>query len=449
MKQKNVWLAISVIFAVLVIIAGLYFATDLFKSPEQLFYKHLTETSKMLGMENYDEVMKQLQQQQQAVAEVEGEISAKITSNDEDVKEVADILGKGKIKYNVKTVGPEQKGQTDVTLNYNQKDIVTLNFRKEKEQYGIKVAEAYDKYVSIENNNLKALFQKLGVDASKVPNKIETIDYKELWNIDKETRNHIKDTYTKIVQETIPSECYTIEQDTSVSDSTTKIYKLTITQEQLKNTAIKLFETLKTDDITLELIINKYNIMMAPYAMMGMQTNEAQITKDDLKDEIEKSIQQLTKESASNVPALIITVHAAKSGESRIEISMLENNKEVVKFDVRTINKQENKEIRINCLIEDTEINMTMINTDKNISASIELKADETTIELNMTAELKTAQNVTVESFTKENSVKLNDMTTQEMNTLVQTIYTNVMKVLPQKMQLLGINMMGPNLPTI
>lgn len=448
MKQKNVWLAISVIFAVLVIVAGLYFATDLFKSPEQLFYKHLTETSKMLGMKNYDEVMKQLQQQEQA-AEVEGEISAKITSNDEDVKEVADILGKGKIKYNVKTVGPEQKEQTDVTLNYNQKDIVTLNFRKEKEQYGIKVAEAYDKYVSVENNNLKALFQKLGVDASKVPNKIETVDYKELWNIDKETRNHIKDTYTKIIQETIPSECYTIEQDTSVSDFTTKLYKLTITQEQLKNTVIKVFETLKTDDITLDLIISKYNTMIAPYAMMGMQTDEVQITKDDLKDEIEKSIQQLTKESASNVPALIITVHAAKNGESRIEVSMLENNKDVVKFDFRTINKQDNKEMRINCSVEDTNINMTMIYTDKNISASMKVTAEETTVELNMTAKLKTTQNVAVESFTKENSVKLNDMTTQEINTLVQTVYTNVMKVLPQKMQLLGINTMGPTLPTM
>ncbi len=449
MKQKNVWLAISIIFAVLVILAGLYFATDLFKSPEQLFYSKLAESRKMLGMTNYDETIKQLQQVEQASTEVAGEITAKITSNEEDAKQIADVLAKGKIKYNVKTVGPEQKEQTDITLNYNQKDIVTCNFRKEKEQYGIKIAEAYDKYISVENNNLKALFQKLGMDASQIPNRIETIDYKELFSIDKEMRNHIKDTYTRILQETIPSECYTIEQDTSASDSATKLYKLTITEEQLKNTIIKILETLKTDDMTLDLIINKYSAIMAPYTMMGMPTNELQITKADLIDALEDELQELRQENVSNTPALMITVHEAKNGLSNIEVSMLNDNKEMMKFDIRSENTQDNKKITMKCSSEGTEVSIAMTYTDKNAVAEVKIKSDETIIELKMTAELKNAQNVTVEGFTQENSVKLNDMTRQEINTLTQTIYTNVIKVLPQKMQLLGINTMGPTLPTM
>ena len=188
---------------------------------------------------------------------------------------------------------------------------------------------------------------------------------------------------------------------------------------------------------------------MAPYTMMGMPTNELQITKADLIDALEDELQELRQENVSNTPALMITVHEAKNGLSNIEVSMLNDNKEMMKFDIRSENTQDNKKITMKCSSEGTEVSIAMTYTDKNAVAEVKIKSDETIIELKMTAELKNAQNVTVEGFTQENSVKLNDMTRQEINTLTQTIYTNVIKVLPQKMQLLGINTMGPTLPTM
>lgn len=453
MKQKNVWLVISIIFAIAVIIGGLYFATDLFKSPEQLFYKHIMASANLFGDESYEDVMKEVQRQSDAVVEVAGEITAKITSDDEDLKEVADVLNKGKISYNYKTVGAEKKLQSDITLNYNQKDIVTLNLRRNKEQYGVKIAEAYDKYVSVENNNLKALFTKLGVDATNIPNRIETLDYKEFLNIDKETLNHIKETYSKIITENIPSECYTIEKNTEVevegTTFTTNAYKLNLTQTELVNVLTKVYETLKNDDVTLNLIINKYNMIMEPYKMMGASISEAEITKADLVETLQEKIEALTAANASEKETFEIVVYSTKDGRTKIVIKAKNGDEDIMTYEIDALNINNRKTMIVKLTAEDTQIEFSIIGEDKKAELSITIESEGTTVNVALTEEVKATDNVVVEDFTTENSVKLNDMTQQEMNVLAQTIYTNVMKALPQKMELLGISTTGPTLPSI
>ena len=119
--------------------------------------------------------------------------------------------------------------QNDVTLNYNGKDIITLNILRNKDQYGLKIEEAYDKYVSVENNNLKALFQKIGMDTTNIPDRIEMVDYYDLLNIDKDTLNHIEKTYSDIIKQNIPEESYSVEKDVTVkidgADVKTNAYK--------------------------------------------------------------------------------------------------------------------------------------------------------------------------------------------------------------------------------
>ena len=237
MKKKIIWSIVAIIIIIAALMGILYYTTDLFKSPEQLFYKHLADDINLLGKTTYTDVMKELiKTQAESSSENAGEITAKVTTTDTQAQEVATVLEKGKITYNMKTVGAEKKMQGDITLNYDGKDITTVNLLQNKEQYGIKVAEAYDKYVSVENNNLKALFQKLGVDATNIPNKIEMVDYYELLNIDEQTVKHIEETYTEVIKQNIPAESYSVEKNVTVKidgeDVTTNAYKLTLTEEQ-------------------------------------------------------------------------------------------------------------------------------------------------------------------------------------------------------------------------
>lgn len=469
MKKKIIWGIIAVLIIVAALMGILYYTTDLFKSPEQLFYKHLADDVNFLGKTTYADVMKELKKEAEASSKNAGEITAKVTTTDTQTQEIATVLEKGKITYDMKTVGNEKKMQGDITLNYDGKDIVTVNVLQNKEQYGIKVAEAYDKYVSVENNNLKALFQKLGVDTTDIPDKIEMVDYYELLNIDEETLKHIEDTYTGVIKQNIPVESYSVEKNVTVKidgeDVTTNAYKLTLTEEQTKVILEKVLETLKADDTTLNLIIEKYNMIAEPYKAMRA-TMSTEVTKDSLVKAIEDELQDLNDTTTNSGNVLEVIVYGTKNSKAKIAMNVVENETNIAKLEMDMTKNNKDKKAIMTCSAEDTTITMIASESEEktglvltasendnivmefvivaqgnNTEATMKVTSDGTTAEINMKNELKSTENVTVEDFTVENSVKLNDMTQDEISTLVQTIYTNVTKVLPEKAQLLGINL--------
>lgn len=470
MKKKIIWSIVAIIIIIAALMGILYYTTDLFKSPEQLFYKHLADDINLLGKTTYTDVMKELiKTQAESSSENAGEITAKVTTTDTQAQEVATVLEKGKITYNMKTVGAEKKMQGDITLNYDGKDITTVNLLQNKEQYGIKVAEAYDKYVSVENNNLKALFQKLGVDATNIPNKIEMVDYYELLNIDEQTVKHIEETYTEVIKQNIPAESYSVEKNVTVKidgeDVTTNAYKLTLTEEQTKIILKKVLETLKSDDTILNLIVDKYNMIAEPYKAMGA-TMSTEVTKDSLVKAIEDELQNLNNTTTNSGNVLEVIVYGTKNSKAKIIINVVENETNAAKLEMDMTKDNKDKKAIMTCSAEDTKITMIaseskektglVLTASKNDNMVIEfviaaqgnntettmkVTSEGTTVEINIKDELKSTENIVVEDFTTENSVKLNDMTQAEINTLVQTIYTNVTKVLPEKAQLLGINL--------
>lgn len=443
MKKKIIWTVIAVLIIIVALIGILYYTTDLFKSPEQLFYKHFADSSNLLGKANYEDLIAEVKEQSEASVEVAGEITAKVTSDDEDTQEIATVLEKGKITYNIKTVGSEQKMQNDVTLNYNGKDIITLNILRNKDQYGLKIEEAYDKYVSVENNNLKALFQKIGMDTTNIPDRIEMVDYYDLLNIDKDTLNHIEKTYSDIIKQNIPEESYSVEKDVTVkidgADVKTNAYKLTLTEEQLKNVLVKVLETLKEDDTTLDLIVSKVNQIMEPYETMGVSMQSEKITKETLIEGIEDVLNELNQTSVTTDKALEVVVYATKDGKTKFEIIAEESSSEAIKMEIDMLKLDNDKKMVIACSYEDSIINMEMLYNDTKAEVTTKIESDGTTVQVSAKQDVKATENVTVEDFTNDNSVKLNDMTEAELENLVQTIYTNVIKALPEKMQLLGI----------
>jgi len=272
MKKKSIFIVLAIIIIAIALLGILYYATDLFKSPKQLFGKYFVSNFELLGENSYEEALKQAKEQSEKNMEVEGEITAKFISDDEDIAQLSQILEKGKIKYNSKTIGKEHKAQNSITLNYNNTDIITLDLLQNNEQYGIKIKEAYDKFISVENNNLKALFEKLGVSSTDIPNKIETIDYYELLKIDDSTLKHINNTYSKVLDENIPEDSYSKEENVTTNINSTEVitnaYKLVLTEQQVSNIMTKVLETLKSDDITLNLIVQLKLMQMINYIFL-------------------------------------------------------------------------------------------------------------------------------------------------------------------------------------
>lgn len=453
MNKKIIWTVIALLIIAASTMGILYFTTDLFKSPEQLFYRHLSKSSGLLGATSYTDVLEEIQKQQEKTLEVAGEITAKITTEDESVKDIAQAIEKGKITYNMKNLGKEQQMQGDFTLNYNNKDVITLNVLTNKEQTGIKIADLYDKYISIENNNIKALYTKLGLDAENIPDKIETINNSSLSETDKTAIKHIEQTYMSIIKETIPQESYSVQRNVTTKinnqEIKTNAYQLSLTQEQVKTLWIKLLEKLKTDDVTLDFIVNNYNKMIESYTIMGMK-DEDNINKEKLIKTIDEQLEELNDIKANKEESIKITVYGAQDGVAKIEIEAKEDKKEIAKCEINLLKTEEVEEIAINASSEEEKINIKVSgNKDNKIDTLIELELSGTTIAINVNQEVKNTQEVTVDAFTEENSVKLNDMEQKDIEKLSETITTNLMKILPQKAQLLGIDIGSLFQPTV
>ncbi len=437
MKKKIIWTIIAVIIIIAAALGIVYYTTDAFKTSQQLFYRHFESESKLVKNIGYEDLLKNLKEQQEKNVETSGEITANITSTDSEMQQIGDALKKGKIKYDAKSIGKENKKQIDMTLEYDSKDVLSLNILQNKDQYGIRVKDLYDKFVSVENNNLKALAKTLGVDESTIPDKIDMIDYYELLNIDNDTLKHIKDTYYGIIKDNIPEECYNVEKDVSVeingSQSQANAYKLTLTEEQLKNVMVRFFETLKSDDKTLDLIVSKYNSIPEIY-----REDSDNLTKETIVENLTEELEYLNELEATSDEILNITVYDTNENMARIEVK---TNKESFNFDMF---KEADGKNGITMLYSDDSQNQLEVKgtfDESDAKALVRIESEGTNVEIGITENVKSGDDITVEDFSESNSVKINDMSEEEIGKLVQTIYTNIEKVLPEKMQMLGINL--------
>lgn len=432
MKKKIILIVVAVIIIIAAMLGILYLTTDLFKTPEQLFYKHFAQNSNLLGNTSYTQAVEEMKKNQESSYSVSGDITMKLETSDTDSEEVTKALEKTKINYAIKNVGAEQKTQTNMTFRYDNQDILAIDFLKNKEQYGIKIADAYEKYISVENNNLKEMFTKLGMDATDVPDKIELLDVYEFLKVDKNTLKHINDRYMKVLKENIPAECYQVEKNVTILADSKEIsanaYQLVLSEEQVKNAAIALLESLKEDETTLNLIVEKYN-------KAAQISEEEQISKDDLIKEVEDSLAEVKDLTTFSESSLKIITYTTKEEMVRYEVGV-----DNVKM-IMDMSKQEKNQVIDFVVVdeEDTaEIKMNF-NTENKVD-TYTINSNGEKIEIIVTKDVQKSDDIKIEDFTADNSVKLNDMSSQELTSLIQTISNNVMKVLPQKMQLLGIS---------
>ena len=205
----------------------------------------------------------------------------------------------------------------------------------------------YDKYIYVENNNLQALAKRFGINSSSIPNKIEKIDTYDLLYISKDTRKKIKDTYYNLINSKLDDSKFTTNKnvETSVNGETVKTnsYSLELTQKETYEILISVLETLKNDDTSLDLIIEKaeksnfkdsfeksmnYNSNYSN--LFGTSTNTPKITfdKDYLKQKIQNLIDELNDELeyCEDSNKVKLTVYSYKGNTVKFEINMINSN---------------------------------------------------------------------------------------------------------------------------
>ena len=219
--------------------AVLYFATDTFKSEQEMFYKYASQINlkEFIDLESYNAYSNRLKTEGHAS---EGEFSIELAQAEEAISET--------IKYNGYTDPVNKTANYDISINKDNETLLAMNYLNTQDFYGLQFKDVINQYIVFENNNLKELASKMGVqDTSEIPDKIEIPES----NINYEELNTILNTYLNIAMKEIPEDNYSKikKQEISLGDEKVEAdgYQVKLKVENVQKILVKVLENLRDD----------------------------------------------------------------------------------------------------------------------------------------------------------------------------------------------------------
>ncbi len=466
-RNKIIFIILGIVLVLVLLIGGIfaYTTTDLLKSNQTLFFKYLGKTLENLkGEENAT-----IAQIQQLKGEMPYTVEGNLSIETDGLGENTDILNAMKMKVESKVNKQEEETYTKASLLYKEQDLFTLEYAKSNAIYALKSDEIVTAFLGIEEENVNVLLQKLGVEnTSALPNKIQPIDAKEFFSITEEEKQHICNTYYATFLQNVSEDKFSKDRDATIRKAGVMYhataYRLMLNAEELKNLEIKLLEELQQDSITL-------NFLTAKAKLLGLGEQYTQV--NNLTKEIQKEINQIQQETYPSEEGISITIYVDKGKVITTEI-LLRNERKYTLYG----EKQEDSITRY-LLIENLsttaeygriEIQQTQSQKDAEVTNHVLLNIDEKmTIEINGNENgslgeqfLDTNWEVTFTQEETSNTIRyeqeinfveeledmlkvdrtncaiLNDYTTDQIQSLMQSIIQRIVVVLEQKKQIVG-----------
>ena len=461
MKNKKVLIILIVVFVVLIAVlsAILYFATDLFKTEKQLFYKYLGKYSATNSelITQYSKVNEKILKNSQS-SNTNLDIFT-ITKNKqtgiEDAQKMFTITSSA-----LKNISSKQYYR-DINIESTGKKILAFKYLQDDNTYGIMEDNIVIKYLAVENSNLKSLFSKMGVkDVTGIPDTIK-FNPKETLETNREALMNLKQKYINIIYNHITEEnFYKIN-----NDDKTQTIGVSISEQEVMEMIKNILETVQNDTELLSLL-SKNNVENIEPLKQYIQklikeksNTEYSTEKDFIKLEFKKEGKKiLTLSFEKNYKSSIypgitnnttstsvnpvnnkITILFDLSKTNNLEVSLQHNDKELRKMIAYYVYDEEKIELNVK-MINSAGTNETIdmkykINGYKteNIREEyvIKLKPSFGTVEYKITINNETMlkENVSIPKLTSENSVKLNDYTSEQFESLFEALEKRIKKV--------------------
>ena len=366
MKNKKVVIIVAISLIVLFVLATgtfatLYFATDIFKTNEQIFWKYFSENSQITSILSNENIEEQANLKEQNSYTTTGNL---VLSTQIGVSDPVEI--------NVATSSIHDKstGRTcaDATLKKADKDLLKVSYINSNNVYSIKCEDISQYYIGFRNENLKELFKKWGLSDQQVANIPDSIDFssfssmKEL--ISEEEKQHIKETYSNIIMQTIPQESYKESEKETITINGTNYeankHTLEIEATTTKQIITNILTTLKNDNTTLE-IINKY-INAISYA--SNQYTDTAIFGDDVNGGMNNNYNE--NSTSSDISSNIDNGNIGSIDAATIVDNLLEKMNEETEMEPIIISVYEQNGKTLRTVLEDADGQNVMIDLEKN-----------------------------------------------------------------------------------
>lgn len=409
MKKKKILLIVLPIILIIVglaIGATLYFTTDLFKSNEQLFSKYFMQNGELFSIIENENAKAQSEFKTNNTYTMAGNLSTTV----QDGSNVQEINAVTSSRHD------SQTGRTysDITLKNGEADTLTVSYINSDDVYAIKCDDIMPNYIGIRNNELNKFMQNMGVtDVTKIPSSINFEMISDISDITDEQKQHIINTYFKVIQDSISKEKFTKlgKKEITIENNSynANTYKVELDSSTLKQIAVNCLTTLKDDNATLVVLSNKFTIL-------GLEEEYTDITK--LSEKINNILTKIQQDNSNNVENMAITVYESKGKTIRTEIELNEENTESILSSDNTI------ENNTQTVQENTTKNMYTITIDKTTNENT--SNANITVATSETKNDAQSENNTIQvllSKTKTDSNVINEVTIiPDVNNMAETL---------------------------
>lgn len=350
MKKKKILFIILPILLIAIIavaiVAVLYFMTDTFKSSDELFAKYFAQNGELFSVIENTNLNEQNEFKSSSSYTTEGNL---LVSSQDGVNTQ-------EIKVTTASRHDMNNGRTyaEINLKNGEADLLKLSYINSDDVYAIKCDDVLANYIGIRNNDLQTFAKNMGMsdeDVKNIPNSIDFDSISSIGKLTDEQKQHIIDTYSKVILESIGKDNYTKIDKTQISVDGASYeangYQVTLDANAIKQIVINCLTKLKDDNTTLVMISNKLSLM-------GVESEYTDITKlsEAINDELTKY-----QDSATNSDETInITVYVNNgktiktvidlSGQIKITVDQSsENNNQKVIITIEQTNQSSDTDV--------------------------------------------------------------------------------------------------------
>ena len=435
-KKNTKILLILIIIIVIIILAGvgiLVFATDIFKSDKEMFFKYMADIGDSKKGFIDDGLKQYFEKKNNTPYNDEGEFSVNISSDNEQKK--FENVNNFNISFSGQVDTANSKAAQNISLNYSNDVKFPINYKQIENKIGLQTKYVGSKFVAIETEKLNKLSEDLD-DVESYGEMVDKLQKMGKVELTEDEKSHIKDTYITVINQQLEKDKFSKVKESDMSG-----YKLSLTGTDLQNVLVKLLETLKNDQTTVDKL-NEY---------LKIQKNSAKITASQIDDAI-KSIKDDTDFSDKNfeiavyqknrdVCKLVIeTTEGTIAIEKKIEgnqqnivvsYEMKQDKKSKISFSANFENLESLQNIK-----ENYELIMSLPEVAE---SSTTTDVDSEVVVYKFSNDVNFTDSATVEDFSSDNSLMLTDYDSDQVSNFLNAVVERISEVNEQQMGQLGL----------
>ena len=435
-KKNTKILLILIIIIVIIMLAGvgiLVFATDIFKSDKEMFFKYMADIGDSKKGFIDDGLKQYFEKKNNTPYNDEGEFSVNISSDNEQKK--FENVNNFNISFSGQVDTANSKAAQNISLNYSNDVKFPINYKQIENKIGLQTKYVGSKFVAIETEKLNKFSEDLD-DVESYGEMVDKLQKMGKVELTEDEKSHIKDTYITVINQQLEKDKFSKVKESDMSG-----YKLSLTGTDLQNVLVKLLETLKNDQTTVDKL-NEY---------LKIQKNSAKITASQIDDAI-KSIKDDTDFSDKNfeiavyqknrdVCKLVIeTTEGTIAIEKKIEgnqqnivvsYEMKEDKKSKISFSANFENLESLQNIK-----ENYELIMSLPEVAE---SSTTTDVDSEVVVYKFSNDVNFTDSATVEDFSSDNSLMLTDYDSDQVSNFLNAVVERISEVNEQQMGQLGL----------